>query len=315
MSFSLDVKNELAHVMPEKKCCMLAEIAGFIRSSATISPVGGGKMKLMLITENPAIARHYKMLIKAYYDVDANIEVGEAAGPKKGKIYVLTMDDRQDQLAEPILRETGMLLIRGGMNYFSDGIYDSLIKTKCCRKSYLRGLFLGSGTISDPQKAYQIEYICSSSVLANDVRKLINTFVELKPKVAERGKSHIVYIQEARQVGDMLNIMGANGQYFKLEDVRMIKEARNQANRISNCDNANMDKTLNAAEKQIAAIEKLVEVRGMQGIPEKLRDVAELRLEHPHATLQELADMMDPPLKKSGLNHRLQKLLEMAKTV
>ena len=301
--------------MPEKKCCMLAEIAGFVRSSATISPVGGGKMKLMLITENPAIARHYKMLIKAYYDVDANIEVGEAAGPKKGKIYVLTMDDRLDQLAEPMLRETGMLLIRGGMNYFSDGIYDSIIKTKCCRKSYLRGLFLGSGTVSDPQKAYQIEYICSSNVLANDVRKLINTFVDLKPKVSVRGKNNIVYVQEAIQVGDMLNIMGASGQYFKLEEIRMVKEARNQANRISNCDNANMDKTLNAAEKQIAAIEKLVEVKSMQGIPGKLREVAELRLAHPHATLQELADMMDPPMKKSGLNHRLQKLLEMAKTV
>ncbi len=312
MSFSLEVKNELAHYMPEKKCCMLAEIAGFIRSSGTISPVGGGKMKLMLITENPAIARHYKMLIKAYYDVDANIEVGEATGPKKGKIYILTMDDRADQLAEPILRETGMLLIRGGMNYFSDGIYDSLIKTKCCRKSYLRGLFLGSGTVSDPQKAYQIEYICSSSVLAGDVRKLINTFVDLKPKVSVRGKNHIVYIQEAGQVGDMLNIMGANNQFFKLEEIRMVKEARNRANRISNCDNANMDKTLNAAERQIAAIEKLVEARGMQGIPDKLRDVAELRLNHPHATLQELADMMDPPMKKSGLNHRLQKLLEMA---
>ena len=312
MSFSLDVKNELAHVMPEKKCCMLAEIAGFIRMCGTISPVGGGKMKLMLITENPATLRHYKKLIKEYYDVDANIEVGEAAGPKRGKIYVLTMDDRADQLAEPILRETGMLLVRGGMNYFSDGIYDTLTKSKCCRKAYLRGLFLGSGTISDPQKSYQLEFICSSRVLAADIRKLINTFVDLKPKIASRGKNYIVYVQESAQVGDMLNIMGAHNQFFELEGVRMMKDARNRANRISNCDNANMDKTLNAAQKQIEAIKRLTDEIGMKCLPEKLREVAQNRLDHPDATLQELADMMDPPMKKSGLNHRLQKLLELA---
>ncbi len=312
MSFSLEVKNELAHVNPEKKCCMLAEIAGFTRVCGTISPVGGGKMKLMLTTENPAIARHYKKLIKDYYDVDANIEIGEAAGPKRGKVYVLTMDDRKQQLAEPMLRETGILLIRGGKNYFSDGIYDTLTKSKCCRKSYLRGLFLGSGTVTNPKSAYQIEFICSSSVLAADIKKLINTFVDLKPKITKRGNSHIVYIQEATPVGDMLNIMGAHNQFFEYEDIRMMKEARNKANRISNCDNANMDKTLNAAQRQIEAITKLTNAIGMQGLPEKLRSVAQIRLDHPDATLQELADMMDPPMKKSGMNHRIQKLLEMA---
>ncbi len=312
MSFSLEVKNELAHVNPEKKCCMLAEIAGFTRMCGTISPVGGGKMKLMLTTDNPAIARHYKKLIKDYYDIDATIEVGEATGLKRGKVYVLTMDDRKQQLAEPILRETGMLLIRGGMNYFSDGIYETLTKSKCCRKSYLRGLFLGSGTISDPKSAYQLEFICNSSVLATDIKKLINTFVDLKPKISKRGKNHIVYIQEATPVGDMLNIMGAHNQFFEYEDIRMMKEARNMANRISNCDNANMDKTLNAAQRQIEAITKLTNEIGMQGLPEKLRSTAQIRLDHPEATLQELADMMDPPMKKSGLNHRLQKLLELA---
>lgn len=312
MSFSLEVKNELARVSPEKKCCMLAEIAGFIRMCGTVSLVGGGKMKLMLITENPATARHYKKLIKDYFDVDATTEVGETPSPKRGKIYVLTLDDRQDQKAEPILRETGILLIREGMNYISDGIYTSITKSKCCRKAYLRGLFLGSGTMTDPKKAYQLEYICNSEVLAADVRKLINTFVDLSPKVTARGKSYIVYIQEAEQVGDMLNIMGAHNHYFELEDIRMMKSARGMANRIANCDNANMDKTLNAAERQMAAIEKIDQTRGLDHLPEKLRVVAELRMAHPDATLQELADMMDPPMKKSGLNHRIKKLLEMA---
>ncbi len=312
MSFSLDVKNELARVAPDKKCCMLAEIAGFIRMCGTISFVGGGKMKLMLITENPAITRHYKKLIKDYFDVDATTEVGESVSIKKSKVYVLTLDDRENQKAEPILRETGILLIREGMNYLSDGIYGNIIKSKCCRKSYLRGIFLSSGTMSDPQKAYQLEYICNSEVLAADVRKLINSFVNLSPKVMARGKNFIVYLQEAEQVGDMLNIMGAHNQFFAFENIRMMKNAREMANRIANCDNANMDKTLNAAEKQTAAINKINELKGIAFLPEKLRDVAQLRLSHPDATLQELADMMTPPMKKSGLNHRIQKIMEIA---
>lgn len=313
MSFSLDVKNELARVKPAKKCCMLAEIAGFTRMCGTVSLVGGGKMKLILTTENAAVARHYKSLIKDYFDVDATAAVGSnVSSLKKGKVYTLTLDDREDQKAEPVLRETGILLIREGMNYISDGIYSSIIRSKCCRKSYLRGLFLGSGTMTDPKKAYQLEYICNTEILAGDVRKLINTFTDLSPKIIARGKSHIVYIQEAEQVGDMLNLMGAHNQFFVLEDIRMMKNARGMANRIANCDNANMDKTLNAAEKQIAAIRKIESAKGLGSLPSKLREAAETRLAHPDISLQELADMMDPPLKKSGLNHRLQKIIEIA---
>ena len=198
------------------------------------------------------------------------------------------------------------------MNYISDGIYDGLIRTKCCRKACLRGIFLASGTITDPEKSYHLEFSCSSQILAGDVKKLINSFVDLHAKVSARKKNYAVYVKEAEQIIDILAIMGAHSQIFAFEDVRITKEIRNKANRINNCDNANIDKTLKAAEKQLSWIHKIQETKGLAFLPDKLREVAVLRLENPEATLQELADMMDPPMKKSGLNNRFRKIEELA---
>lgn len=310
MSFSMDTKNELAHIEPEKKCCMLAEIAGFIRMCGSIRLVGSGKFRIVTTTENPAVARHYKKLMKDYFDIDAALEVGQGNTLKKGRAYKLTIGP--EDLSEQILRETGILMVKEGMNYISDGIYDGLIRTKCCRKACLRGLFLGAGTITDPEKGYHIEFSCGSQILANDVKKLLNSFVDLHAKISERKKTYGVYVKEAEQIIDILAIMGAHSRIFIFEDVRITKEIRNKANRINNCDNANIDKTLQAAEKQMACIRKIQEKKGLGFLPDKLRETARLRLDHPDATLQELADMMDPPMKKSGINNRFRKIEELA---
>ena len=310
MSFSADTKNELAHVEPEKKCCMLAEIAGFIRMCGSIRLAGGGKFEIVTATEHPAVARHYKRMLKEYFGIDAELAVGQGSGLKKGRSYLLSIGP--ENLSEQILRETGILMVKEGMNYISDGIYDGLIRTKCCRKACLRGIFLASGTITDPEKSYHLEFSCSSQILAGDVKKLINSFVDLHAKVSARKKNYAVYVKEAEQIIDILAIMGAHSQIFAFEDVRITKEIRNKANRINNCDNANIDKTLKAAEKQLSWIHKIQETKGLAFLPDKLREVAVLRLENPEATLQELADMMDPPMKKSGLNNRFRTIEELA---
>lgn len=310
MSFSMETKNELAHVEPDKKCCMLAEIAGFIRMCGSIRLAGGGKFKIVTTTENPAVARHYKKLMKEYFGIDTNLELGQGNTLKKGHAYLLTIGP--ENLSEQILRETGILMVKEGMNFISDGIYDGLIRTKCCKKSYLRGIFLASGTITDPEKSYHLEISCTSQILANDVRKLINSFVDLHPKVSARKKNYAVYVKEAEQIKDILALMGAHNQIFTFENVRMTKDIRNQANRINNCDHANIDKTLKASEKQLAWINKIKETRGLEYLPPKLYDVAVLRLENPEASLQELAEMMDPPMKKSGINNRFRKIEELA---
>jgi len=310
MSFSSETKNELARIKPLKKCCMLAEIAGFIRVSGSIVLMGFGKFKIVLTTENPAVARHYKSLIKEYFNVDAEIDVGQGNTLKKGKYYLITIGP--DQLSEQVLRETGILMIREGFNYITDGIYEGLIKTKCCKKAYLRGAFLGAGTMTNPEKEYQFEIICNTDTLAGDMRKLINSFVDLHSKKIQRKKEYVTYVKEASQILDILAIMGAHTQYFAYEDVRLTKEMRNEANRRSNCDQANIDKVVEAAEKHIKNIKKIQKKKGLDSLPLKLKEVAELRLENPEVSLTQLGEMLDPPLKKSGINNRLKRIAEIA---
>lgn len=309
MSFSGDTKKELARIMPDKKCCMLAEIAAFIKTAGSVSLAGGGKFVIRLTTKVPVIARHYKMLLKQYFDIDAIISIGESTSLKKGKYYMIIIGP--EQLSEQILRETGILMIREGMNYITDGIYSGLIRTKCCRKAYLRGEFLGAGTMTNPEKAYDFEIVLSSELMAEETRKLIGTFKGLSAKVTKRKKNYVVYVREAGQILDILAIMGAHSQYFAYEDVRLVKEMRSEANRRYNCDQANIDKALKASEKHISAIKKL----NIKELPEKLRQVAEARIKYPEANLTDLGKVLDPTLKKSGVNKRLAKIVKMAEEI
>jgi DNA-binding protein WhiA len=309
MSFSTDAKNELARISPEKKCCQLAEIAGFVRVGGT-TRLDGERLTLILSTENPAIARHYKKLLKEYFGAGANLLVGHANFQKKGHLYELRVDEGVN--AEQMLRETGVLLVREGRDFIGEGVHEGLLRTKCCRKALLRGLFLGAGTISDPEKAYHLEIVCASEALAADVKRLFNSFVDIHARLTRRRGRFIVYLKEAGQIADILNILGAHGQLLKFENVRIVKELRNRTNRISNCDNANMDKALRAAEKQIEAILRIRERQGLKALPDRLRALALLRLAHPEASLGELGEMLDPPLKKSGVYHRLNRIEEFA---
>jgi cell division protein WhiA len=311
MTFSKDTKDELAHILPEKNCCVLAEIAGFIRVCGTIKLMGGGKFKVVLTTEHNAVARHYKKLIKAYFDVDPKVEIGRSQSINKGKVFLMSLGP--EELSEQILRETGILMLRGGMNYISDGIYEGLIKTKCCRKAYLRGLFLGTGTMSNPEKGYQFEIVCDTEILAGDVKRLINGFIDIHAKVVVRKGQYVVYVKAASQILDLLAIMGAHTQYFSFEDIRMKKELVNRANRIQNCDQANIDKTVMASEKQIADIRAVTAHGGIDILPKKLREIAILRLENPDASMTEIGAMLDPPLKKAGVNNRFARIAELAK--
>jgi len=312
MSFSANTKNELARIEPDRKCCKLAEIAGFIRMCGTIKLSGGGKLNVMLLTENPAVARHYKRLIKDYFGTNASLVIAKTTILKKGHYYELMIS--ADMNAEQILRETGILMVKEGCNYISDGIYSDLIKTKCCRRAYLRGVFLGSGTISDPEKAYHLEIVCNSEILSSDVKKLINSF-GLHSKSVIRKSSHVVYLKEAEQIIDFLNILGAHSQLLDFENVRIMKEMRNKTNRINNCDSANLDKTINASARQVENINLIEQARGLSSLPEKLREVARLRLENPEFSLIELSELMDPPIGKSGINHRFKKIEEIAEKI
>lgn len=315
MSFASETKNELARIIPEKKCCQLAEISGFLRVAGSVSLIGGGKFRINVTTENPAVARHYKRLLQEYFGIETGLEIGEAAAVFRMKgtsrhAYRITIDP--DNLSEQILRETGMLLIKEGNNYFSDGIYSGIVKSKCCRKAYLRGIFLGAGTMSDPEKAYHLEFVCRTEILAADLRRLINTFVDMSAKTVNRGQTWVVYMKKADYVIDMLAMMGASRQVLKIEDIRIRKEMIGGARRMANCDNANLDRAVETGLRQVAAVQKIEAVKGLDWLSDKLQEVARLRVENPGLSITALGELCNPPLKKSGVNNRLKRIEEIA---
>lgn len=318
MSFSSQTKGELARVVPTKKCCMLAEITGFLRVAGSLRLVGGGKFTIVASTENPAIARHYKTLIREYFGSNAGIEVGNSQVPGKARgsyRYRYSLVIRPDEKSLHILRETGMILIKEGNDFLSDGIYQPIIRNKCCKKAYLRGLFLGVGTMSDPRKSYHLEFVLNSSQVAQDLKRLIGSFVDLSAGLIERGEEHVVYMKRAEYISDMLGIMGANEAMLEFENIRIGRGLRREVNRISNCDNANVDRTLSAAEQQIKYIELIDAKLGLDNLDPVLRETAQLRLELPGASLTDIGEALRPPIKKPGVSKRFAKLKEIAESL
>lgn len=315
MSFASDTKNELSRIYPEKKCCTLAEIAGFLRVAGSIGLYGFGKFKIKLSTENPAIARHFKKLIQEYFDIETNLEYGESQSVNKDKKISYIINITPENKSEQILRECGILLVKEGSNYISDGIYQGIVKNKCCKKAFLRGVFLGAGTITDPKKCYDLEFVLNTKVLAHDLKRIIGSFVDLEAKTVERGKKYVVYMKKGDYISDTLAIMGASEKVMEFEDIRIKKSLKNKAKCQTNCDTANTDRTIEAAQKQIMYIEKIANKAGLYSLPNSLFEVASLRLENPFLSLEALGEMCNPPLSKSGINGRLKKIEKIARNI
>ena len=312
MSFNQDVKKELTTVKPGKKCCQLALAAGFLRFAGGITP-GPGGMGVRVSTENAAVARLFVSVVKDYFGAKTSLSTQSSDQPlSKGRSYVLTITS--DMNAEGILREAGILGVREGNNYITDGLNWEIIKKRCCKKSCLRGIFLAAGMVTDPAKSYHLEITCKSDFMAQDVRRLINSF-GLRSKVSERRGRFVVYLKDSEQISDLLTLMGASAQLFRFQNVRITKEMKGTANRIANCESANLQRSVNSAQKQIADIEYIESTRGLLWLGEKLKKTAEIRRDNPELSLSELASLFDPPLAKSGLDHRLSKISEMAENI
>lgn len=304
MSFTSDTKNELTKIKPENKCCQLAEISAFLRFSGIVDVDEDGP-SVKLRTDNASVARHFIKLIKAYFGSRTALSVDMGSPLVKGRIYELTIT--REMNAELILRETGILGVKEGSNYITEGLSRDIVAKRCCRRSALKGALLSRGSISDPAKSYHMEIVCNSERTAVDIRRLMSGF-GLKPKIVRRKGKSVVYIKEAEQIQDFLNIIGSTDQYFAFQDARILREAKGRTNRIANCESANMDKTVNASQRQLADIRMIEETRGLGYLSEKLRETAEMRKKYPELSLAELAELFDPPLKKSGLNNRFARL-------
>ncbi|NLB20548.1 MAG: DNA-binding protein WhiA, partial [Clostridium sp.] len=190
-------------------------------------------------------------------------------------------------------------------------IQPELIHDDGLKKAFIKGAFLGSGSVSNPEKAYHLEFVVNSLELAEELRDLINTF-GLTAKVIARKNTFIVYLKEGEQIVDILSIIGAFNSLFEFENVRIVKDMRNNVNRLVNCETANLSKTVNAAVRQVESIRLIERELGLQRLPKPLREMAEIRLEYPDESLKELGEILEPKVGKSGVNHRLRKIEKIA---
>lgn len=286
MSFSADVKEELEKVIPASRHCQLAELAALIYFGCKISEEAEGGYEVEVTSENPFVARKYFTLLKKTYIINGNVESKALQAVK-------------------ILDENGSL---SGM---LEEVNPVLIKKSCCKRAYLRGAFLCLGSMSDPHKGYHLEFVCEYEPWAEQIRQVIGSF-DLEAKIIKRKKYYVVYLKEGEGIVDLLNVMGAHRLLMELENLRVEKEVRNSINRQVNCEAANITKTVTAASKQIEDILYLQRHYGLSNLPDNLRQMAETRLEHPESSLQELGGYLNPPVGKSGVNHRLRKISEIA---
>ena len=309
MSFSSDVKEELSKQLSTARHCQIAEIAAIISMCGGISISKEDKYCLRIQTENLSVARKYFTLLKKTFNIDTEVSIKQNSYPKRTHVYLVLVKKHEDTMK--ILQAT-KLIGPDGEVWENLSVHDNLvIQRSCCKRAFIRGAFLASGSISNPQKSYHFEIACATEKKAEQLRGIINSF-EMDAKIVQRKKYHVVYIKEGSQIVDILNVMEAHVALMNLENVRILKEMRNSVNRKVNCETANINKTVNAAVKQIEDIRYIQKKIGVESLGEGLADTARLRLEHPDASLKELGMMLTPQVGKSGVNHRLRKLSTLA---
>ncbi len=228
---------------------------------------------------------------------------------KQSTSYWLLVKNHEEALR--LLQATKLLTREGDVQEELSLVRNTVVQQYCCKRAFIRGAFLVSGSISDPEKSYHYEIVCSARGKAEQLQKIMNSF-EIDAKVILRKRSYVVYVKEGAQISDLLNIMEAHVALMKFENIRILKDMRNAVNRKVNCETANINKTVSAAVKQVEDIHYIRDTIGLENLSEALYDVALTRLSYPEATLKELGDLLTPPVGKSGVNHRLRKLGEIA---
>ena len=312
MSFSSKVKSELLHHFGEARHCQIAEIAAIINYCGEIEEKEE-KFCVKIQTENNAAARKYFTLIKNTFNIECEMLVKRNNTLKKNRVYILELKDNEKN-AEKVLMAAGILRINGTKKELSKTVSSLVISSICCKRAFIRGAFLSSGSVSDPEKNYHAEFVCADEEKSIQLRDVINSF-ELDSKIIKRKEHYVVYLKEGEQIADLLNVMGAHVSLLDMENVRILKDMRNNVNRKVNCETANINKTINAAVKQIEEIEFIRDNYGLSYLPPALYATAQARLDYPEASLKELGEKMSPPVGKSGINHRLQKISLIAENL
>ena len=294
MSFASAIRNELNGVFPTARHCVIAELAGLFLVSGYERASADGTREMVFRTEQKPTARKVFTLIhKAFKIVLENTGTG-TPGRRRMREYqvVLRKPDETENVKAA----------------FS---HRMLLSMECCRRAFLRGAFLAGGSVSTPEKYYHLEIVCPDEASAERVRETMRS-LDLEAKAVLRKGSHVVYLKEVEQIVRMLGLMGANISLLEFENIRIVREMRGAVNRKVNCETANLRKTVQASVRQTEDIEYLERHIGFERLPDTLRSMAEVRLRYPDAPLGELGGYLQPPVGKSGVNHRLRKLQELA---
>jgi DNA-binding protein WhiA len=307
MSFSSDIKKEIAAVSGADRHCRIAEMAAILNTCCKIK-VADSQMSLTIQTENKYIYEKAIGILSGDFKYAIPAEsLNKTVSGKKTTIYSIAVDDAK--IAEKLLWATGILDRETSELRFK--IDTMVTKSSCCKRAYIRCAFLTSGSVSAPEKAYHLEFVFVDSGYAEDFSCLINHF-GLNSKVVGRKDSFVVYLKEGEQIVDILNIMSAHNSLLYLENLRVTKEIMNNINRKVNFQSANLNKTILASVKQVEDIEYIQKTRGLTFLSPQLEELARLRLQYPEITLKELGNSLTLPLGKSGVNHRLRKISQIA---
>lgn len=304
MSFASEVKKELTQIEADS-CCLKAETAAFIRMNGSLS-FSNKQWSLDVQTENAAIARRLYSNVKALYPYKVELLVRKKMRLKKNNVYICRIREG----AIPLLED---LLILTGTFQFKNEISSTIIKKRCCQRAYLRGAFLAGGSVNNPEtSSYHLEIFSIYKEHSEALVELLNSY-HLNAKSIERKKGHIAYLKEAEKISDFLSLVGAHVSLMKFEDIRILRDMRNSVNRLVNCETANLNKTIGAAQRQVENIKFIEKTIGLDQLPERLQEIARLRVEHQDITLKELGEMVSGgTVSKSGVNHRLRKIEEIA---
>lgn len=298
MSFSYETKNELCRLPVQKLCCARAEAYGILLYCNTFNA-----SEIRIVTENPQLAARLPKLFHRAFGVrfDRQPEPEQTEGKR---VFQILEQEKLDQIINTLGYDPRQSLVLH-VNF-------ALLEDACCRGAFLRGAFFGGGSVTDPEKRYHLEMTTSHLQVSREMEVLLRE-CGYPPKNIARNGSFITYFKQSDQIEDFLTLVGAPIAAMHIMSTKLEKDLRNSVNRRLNCDSANLDKAVQAAQEQLEAIRTL-EAAEVE-LPDKLKETAALRLEYPELTLSELAEAFDPPVTKSCLNHRLRKLTAMAKTL
>ena len=309
MSFSIKVKNELAKHISNATHCRIAELAALISMCGSVMIDENNNYKIRIKTETQPTAEKIKKLLWKTFKVDVDISTRENAYSKVGRTYTLLVGDHQQALK--ILQATKLINENNEIGENFSITNNIVIMKDCCKRAFIRGAFMAAGSISDPNKSYHFEIKCNSEKKAKQLIELLENY-NIDGKMVARKGGYVVYIKEGEGIVDVLNVMEAHVSLMEMENVRILKGMSNYYNRQVNCETANIKKTVATSVRQIDDIDFIIQNKGIDYLPEKLQDIAWVRKENPDASLQELGEMLDPPLGKSGVNHRLRKICQIA---